>query len=168
MDFEDIILNYEKMIYAIAWRIMGNCEDAQDVAQEVAIKIYRNMSKCCGEEFLGIWISRITRNTCIDALRRRKDNIWSLDEVLETDDGQMQAQLPDPSLGPEALLLKQEVAVQIESALDELSAPHRAVLVLRDIQGHSYTEVMEITGLRLGTVKSMLFRGRTKLKKILS
>jgi len=147
---------------------MGNCEDAQDVTQDVAIKIYRNLHECKSEEFLGAWISKITRNACIDALRRRKDNTWSLDEILEFDDGKAQMELPDPNPGPEMLLLQQETAKQIEGALHELSSPYRTVLVLRDMRGHSYAEVAEITGLRLGTVKSLLYRGRKQMKKILS
>jgi RNA polymerase sigma-70 factor (ECF subfamily) len=168
LNFEEIIMNYQKLIYNLARRIMGDMQDAQDVAQEVAIKIFRNLSKLRGEEYLSAWISKITHNTCMDFLRRRKGRHFdSLDEMLEIGDGEAAKQLPDPDVGPEALLLQKEVSEQIETALESLPLSYRAPIILRDIHGHSYDEMAEILNLPAGTVKSRLFRGRAKLKSIL-
>ncbi|MDR2168058.1 MAG: sigma-70 family RNA polymerase sigma factor [Clostridiales bacterium] len=168
LKFEQVILKHQKLIYNLAQRIMGNPEDAQDVAQEVAIKIYRNLAKCKGEEFLAAWISKITHNACMDALRRRKGRLHeSLDEMLEIGDGEAAKQVPDPDAGPELLLLQKELSAQIEAALNQLPLSHRLPVILRDIHGRTYDEMAEILDLPAGTVKSRLFRGRAKLKAIL-
>ena len=168
LKFEDVIIKYDKLIYNLARRLMGNTEDAQDVSQEVAIKIYKNLAKCKGEEFLQAWISRITHNACMDALRKRKGkHTDSLDEMTEFDEGEAAKQIPDEDAGPEELLLQKEVSEQIEDALARISVTYRSLIILRDVLGHSYEEVAEISGLALGTVKSRIFRGRAKLKEIL-
>ena len=167
--FEEVIRKYDKLIYNLAKKLMGNAADAEDVSQEVAIKIYRNLDKCKGEDYLPAWISRITHNACIDALRKKKGKYTdSLDEMLDFDDGEMAKQLPDAQPSPEELLLQKEVSEQIEEALQKLSPAYRSLIVLRDVQGHSYEEVAEIMALPLGTVKSKIFRGRAKLRQILT
>jgi RNA polymerase sigma-70 factor (ECF subfamily) len=148
---------------------MGNNEDAEDITQEVAIKIFRSLASCRGEEFLSAWISKITHNSCMDALRRRKGKYnESLDEIVDFGDGQMEKQLEDESDSPEELLLKKELSEQIEAALLRLPLLYRSPVVLRDMQGYSYDEMAEILNMPAGTVKSRLFRGRAKLKTILS
>ncbi|MCL2575201.1 MAG: sigma-70 family RNA polymerase sigma factor [Defluviitaleaceae bacterium] len=168
MNFEDVFAKYQKLIYNLSRRIMGNDEDAQDITQEVAIKVYRNLHKCKGEDFVAAWISKITHNTCMDALRKRKGKFTSsLDDTVGFDDGEVQVQIEDEAIGPEALLLQKELNAQIETALLKLSTEYRTIVILRDVNGYSYEEIAEITGLPEGTVKSRLFRGRSKLKNIL-
>jgi len=169
MNFDNVFLQYQKMIYNLAWRLMGNKEDAEDITQETAMKVYRNLHKCKGEEFLAAWIAKITHNTCMDALRRKKGKFTSsLDDVMGFDDGEAQVQIEDSTTaGPEALLLQKELSEQIEAALQKLSPEFRSLVVLRDINGHSYEEISEILDLPEGTVKSRIFRGRAKLKNIL-
>ena len=166
--FEALLLKYEKLIYNLARRFMGNNEDAEDVTQEVAVKIYRNIKSCKGEEFLSAWISRITHNSCMDALRKRKGkNNESLDEIVDFGDGKMEKQFEDSAEGPEDALIRKELSEQIEGALMQLPVLYRSLVVLRDVLGHSYDEIAEIMGLPVGTVKSRLFRGRAKLKSVL-
>lgn len=168
MKFEDVIKKYDKLIYNLARRWMGNNEDAQDVSQEVALKIYNNLDRCQGEQFLPAWISRITYNASMDALRKKKGKIAeSLDEMMSFDDSETAKQVPDNDPTPEDRLLQKEVAQQIEKALEKLPLKYRTLILLRDWQGRSYEEVAEITSIPLGTVKSRIFRGRTKLKEIL-
>ena len=168
LSFEEVIHRHDKLIYNLARRLMGNAEDAEDVSQEVAIKIYRNLDKCKGEEYLPAWISRITHNACMDALRKKKGKQTdSLDNVLDLENGDVSRQIADDAPSPEELLLQKEVSKQIEEALQKLSVSYRSLIILRDVQGHSYDEVAQITGLSLGTVKSKIFRGRAKLREIL-
>jgi len=168
MNFENVFLQYQKMIYNLAWRIMGNKEDAEDITQEVAMKIYRNLHKCKGEGFLSAWIGKITHNTCMDVLRRKKGKYTtSLDDVVELGDGEVQVQMQDNEASPEELLLQKEISGQIESALQKLPPEFRSLVVLRDVNGYSYEEIAEILDLPKGTVKSRIFRGRIKLKDIL-
>jgi len=166
--FEALILQHEKFIYNIAWRIMGNAEDAKDISQEAAIKIYRNLSTCTSTEHLRAWIARVVHNTCMDELRRRKNKTaLSYDAMMETEDGEIEHQIADNTEGPEAALLRKEMGGQIGQALQHLSEGHRALIILRDVNGLSYEEIAEITSTPLGTVKSRISRGRNNLKKIL-
>jgi RNA polymerase sigma-70 factor (ECF subfamily) len=104
----------------------------------------------------------------MDALRKRKGKYQeSLDDVVDIGDGQIERQVQDPAEGPEALLLRKELGGQIEIALEQLPPLSRSLIILRDVQGHSYEEMSEILDLPEGTVKSRLFRGRAKLKTIL-
>jgi len=167
--FETLILQHEKFIYNIAWRIMGNVEDAKDIAQEAIIKIYRHLSSCTSMEHMRAWVARIVHNTCMDELRRRKGKTpLSYDAMLDVGDSEIEHQVADKADGPEAILLRKELGGQIEQALQQLSEEHRALIVLRDINGMSYEEITEITALPLGTVKSRISRGRNNLKRILT
>jgi len=170
--FETLIVQYEKLIYNIAWRIMGNAEDAKDIAQEAIIKIYRNLAACKSLDLFKAWAAKITHNTCMDELRRRKNKATeSYDAMLE--EGRADADIRGVELGssvsdsPEAALMQKELQGIIADGLGKLSDEHRALLVLRDVQGISYEEIADITNLPLGTVKSRISRGRSNLKRIL-
>lgn len=161
--FEKILIKYEKLIYNLARRIMGKNEDAEDITQEVAIKIYGNLKFCRGEEFLKAWIGKITHNACMDMLRRNKDKYTESLEVM----AEIGEELVEQSQGPEDLLIRKELGKYLEAALEQLPAQYRSLIALRDIHGYTYEEVAEILQLPIGTVKSRLFRGRLKLKTIL-
>jgi RNA polymerase sigma-70 factor (ECF subfamily) len=166
--FEALIIQYEKFIYNIALRIMGNAEDAKDISQEVIIKIYRNLSACGHIEHLRAWMARIAHNTCMDELRRRKGKTAeSYDAMVVLGDDTAEKQIVDPAAGPEALLLRKEMAGLIQEGLNLLSDEHRALVVLRDVQGLSYEEIAEAVDIPIGTVKSRISRGRKILKNIL-
>jgi len=166
--FEAIIIQYEKLIYNISYRIMGNAEDAKDISQEAIIKIYKNIKNCENIEHMRAWVSKITHNCCMDELRRRKRKITdSLDAAIDSDDGEYARQITDPSGDPEEELLRKEINKHIQDGLDMLSGDRRALIVLRDIQGLSYEEISEITQTPLGTVKSRISRGRETLKRII-
>lgn len=166
--FEALIIQYEKFIYNISLRIMGNAEDAKDISQEVIIKIYRNLSSCADIEYLRAWVARVTYNTCMDELRRRKGKVTeSYDAAIVLGDETAERQIVDPAAGPEALLLRKEMAGLLQKGLDCLSEEHRTLVVLRDVQGLSYEEIAQGMDIPLGTVKSRISRGRSALKKIL-
>ena len=165
--FETLILQYEKLIYNIAWRIMGNAEDAKDIAQEAILKIYRNLAACKSIDLFKAWAAKITHNTCMDELRRRKNkSTESYDAMVEENREDMHGS-GRPVDDPEAVLLRKELKGMIGDGLNRLSDEHRALVVLRDVQGLSYEEISEITNLPLGTVKSRISRGRSNLKRIL-
>ncbi|MCL2854690.1 MAG: sigma-70 family RNA polymerase sigma factor [Defluviitaleaceae bacterium] len=163
--FEEILTAYEKFIYNFARRLMGNTEDAEDITQEVAIKIYRNLHNCRGEGLLRAWIARITHNACMDALRRKKGKYQDSLEMAEELSG---LELVDDTESPEETLVRKELGQYLEGALMQLPPSYRALITLRDMDGYSYEEVAEILSLPIGTVKSRLFRGRAKLKSILT
>ena len=164
--FEELILKHEKIVYNVALRMMNHGEDAKDISQEVFLKAYRSLSNFDERSAFSTWLYRITYNTCIDDMRKRKGKqSYSLEEELENEEGSMQRQIADEGDTPEESLLREEQKSEILQALDNLSAEHKAAIILRDVKGLSYEEIAEILELSLGTVKSRISRGRNQLKK---
>ncbi len=165
--FEQLILGYEKFVYAIAYRMLPNSEDAKDISQEVLIKIYKNLHEFSNITYFKSWVARITTNTCIDELRkrRRKDTV-SLDETKDGEEGLKIIQIPSKETTPEESALESEKQKELVSAIHKLSNDYKTLIVLRDIQGMSYNEIAEVTNSNLGTVKSRLSRARRRLKQL--
>ncbi|MDI3533885.1 MAG: polymerase sigma-70 factor, subfamily [Thermosediminibacterales bacterium] len=166
--FSKLVKLYEKKVFNIAYRMLGDYEEAGDVSQEVFLRIYKSIESFKGNSSLATWIYRVTTNMCIDQLRRKKGKqIYSLDEPIETDYGKLYPEAPDASDTPEEQVLKKDVQKLIKKSLEKLPEEQRIVIVLRDIQGFSYNDIAEITGCSLGTVKSRINRGRKALKDII-
>ena len=165
--FEAFIRPYEKLIFNVAMKMMGNIELAQDMAQESMIKIYRNIHKC--QNFaIKSWMCTITTNTCLDEIRKRKGKrTESLDEVMQCEDGEITRQFVSNEPTPEQRVLSAARVEAINESLMKLSPEHRRLIILRDVQGLSYQEISDITETPLGTVKSGISRARISLKKIL-
>lgn len=168
--FEKIIEEYQNIVYSIALRMSGNETDAFDMAQEVFIKLYRNLSKFDGRSKLSTWIYRVASNTCLDELKKRKrirDNTKSLNEEFETADDNVVLEIKDTKPLPEEEIENSEIKETLNSAILKLSDQHKEVIILRDIEGFSYEEIADITKNSVGTVKSRLSRARAALRKIL-
>ena len=164
--FEQLMLLHQKPVYNICWRMAGNAEDALDLSQEVFLKAYRNIGNFDERSQFSTWIYRITANTCIDEIRKRKGRqSFSLEEELEGEEGSMQRQVADAGETPEESMLREEQKSEILQALESLSPEHKVAVILRDIKGLSYEEIAEILELTLGTVKSRISRGRNQLKQ---
>ena len=163
--FEQLILKHEEIVYNVALRMMNHSEDARDISQEVFLKAYRSLSNFDERSAFSTWLYRITHNTCIDEMRKRKGKqTYSLEEELESEDGAMQRQVADESDTPEESLLREEQKSEILQALDTLSEEHKAAIILRDVKGLAYEEIAEILELSLGTAKSRINRARNQLK----
>lgn len=166
--FELLIEQYQKKVFNIAFRMMGNQEDASDIAQEVFIRVYKSIKNFKEESSLSTWIYRIATNVCLDELRKRKkNNIISINSTLQLDDSELTLELEDPGDRPDELLQKKELCREIQEAIECLNEEHKAVIVLRDINGLSYEEISKILQCSLGTVKSRINRARSSLKSIL-
>lgn len=162
--FEELMQSHESRIYAIALRMMGNREDAQDCAQEAMVRIYRAMGSFKGQSALATWIYRITMNTCLDELRRRKARkVTSLDSLV--DNGWSPTDAGDT---PEEHGLRVEKQNALNQAIQSLPDDMRAAIILRDVKGYSYDEIASILDANVGTIKSRISRGREKLREILS
>lgn len=161
---EELMQSHESRIYAIALRMMGNREDAQDCAQEAMVRIYRAMGSFKGQSALATWIYRITMNTCLDELRRRKARkVTSLDSLV--DNGWSPTDTGDT---PEEHGLRVEKQNALNQAIQSLPDDMRAAIILRDVKGYSYDEIASILDANVGTIKSRISRGREKLREILS
>ena len=162
--FEELMQSHESRIYAIALRMMGNREDAQDCAQEAMVRIYRAMGSFKGQSALATWIYRITMNTCLDELRRRKARkVTSLDSLV--DNGWSPTDTGDT---PEEHGLRVEKQNALNQAIQSLPDDMRAAIILRDVKGYSYDEIASMLDANVGTIKSRISRGREKLREILS
>lgn len=163
--FELLISSYDKRAYNIAYRIMGNEEDAKDMAQEAMLRVYRSIKDFKGQSSFSTWLYRIVTNVCLDELRRRKnDRHVSIDSTIKTEDGELHIELCSDKETPETAYERVEQRELIKEAIRELNDEYRSVIVLRDIQGFSYEEISNMLECSLGTVKSRINRARTMLR----
>jgi RNA polymerase sigma-70 factor (ECF subfamily) len=166
--FEELIECYQRKIFNIALRIVGNYDDANDLAQEVLIRIYKSIANFKEQSSFSTWIYRITTNVCLDEIRKRKNRkVISLDEEIKVEDGEMQRQIVSSDPLPEDAAEVGELRELVNGAIRSLSEEHRMVIVLRDIQGFSYDEIAEMLKCPEGTVKSRINRARLALKNVL-
>ncbi|HHW32327.1 MAG TPA: sigma-70 family RNA polymerase sigma factor [Clostridiaceae bacterium] len=166
--FEELIEKHQKKVFNLALRMLGNHEDAYDIAQEVFIKVYKAIKNFKEESSFSTWIYRIATNTCLDELRRRKNkNIVYIDEDIKSEDSDMKRQLEDSGPTPDLITEKKEIKRIIYNAIEKLPDQHKSALILRDIQGFSYEEIARILECPEGTVKSRINRGRKTLKEML-
>jgi len=169
--FERLVAAYEKPIYNYCLRMLCDAEDARDATQDVFLKLYRNLAKYRSREGASFksWVYRLANNTCIDAIRRKKARIApdSLDAAMETDDGALERQVGAIGDTPEDAVLMKERQAAIRRAIDALPTEFRQMITLRDLQGLSYEEITQITGIKPGTVKSKINRARGKLRELI-
>jgi RNA polymerase sigma-70 factor (ECF subfamily) len=166
--FEELVNTYQNKVYMLAYRYMGNEDDANDMAQEAFIKAYRSLRSFKGDSSFGTWIYRITTNVCLDELRRRKRKIvpLSLDEPLATLDGDdIEREIIDQSLAVDVLFEQKEFTQNLQLLLDEMKPEHKTVIVLRDVMELSYEEIADVLNCSIGTVKSRISRARGVLQK---
>ena len=162
--FNRLMAQHEKKMYAVALRMFGNREDAQDCLQEAMLRVYRAIGGFKGQSSFSTWLYRITMNTCLDELRKKKNKQnTSLDNLLD--------QGWSPSDGenvPEKQAMLHETRRQISGAIQELPEDMRAAVVLRDVHGLAYDEIADALNTNVGTIKSRISRGREKLREKLS
>lgn len=162
--FDDLVNRYSGRVANIAYSLLSDREDALDAAQEVFIKVYKNISAFRGESSVSTWIFRITKNVCTDFLRKRKATVISLDD--EKDDEQ-KIEIADDTHSPEQVSERNTKITAVRAAIAALDENHRAVITLFDINGLSYEEIASVLRCPVGTVKSRLYRARDSLRKIL-
>ena len=164
--FEELVIKYEKKVYTIAYKYMGNHEDASDLAQEAFIKAYQAIGGFRQDAAFSTWIGRIVANKCLDELRKRKRYpVDSLDDEVATEEGSVQRELPATDATPEERLEQQETAAYLQGLIDNLKPEYKAVVILREMEGYSYEEISRELDCSLGTIKSRLSRARRYLKE---
>jgi RNA polymerase sigma-70 factor (ECF subfamily) len=161
--FEHLVHAYEKTVYNLALRTLGNREDAEDVTQEAFLKAYRSLDSFRGDSKFSVWLYRIVSNLCLDLLRSRQCKpAQSL--TVEDDDGEIgELEISDEHFSPEKLLDRKLTRESVQRGLAALPDDARQILLLRELQGFSYEEIGRILSLESGTVKSRIFRARKRL-----
>lgn len=168
--WEEIVQRYHRRIYNLCYRFAGDPESAQDLTQEVFIKMYRTLTTYdSGKGAFVTWVTTITRNLLVDHFRKTKgDRITdSLDgPVSDHEDAQpLSAQIADPGLPPDSRVQSREAREMVHLALQKLSPELREAVVLRDLQDLDYREIATVLHVPEGTVKSRINRGRAELAR---
>lgn len=161
-----LVERYEGRVYRIAYEVLRSHEDAQDAVQETFVKAYLALKEFKGDSSFYTWLYRIAFNMAVDWKRkvaRRQNNSQEFREDLHGDDGMASGAIE----GPQAALLRKEKGAQIQRVLQQLSEEHRAVIMLREVEGLSYEEIADVVGVSKGTVMSRLFYARKKLQEAL-
>ena len=169
--FSQLLKRYERRVYSVANSVLRNPEDARDVTQEAFWKAYNALSSFDGQAQFFTWMYRITVNLAIDYLRKRRGLRVEFDDARSNGEGEG----ADPTglsprrLGfdPQRAFEDQELRGQLGRALDQLSPAHRAVLVLREVEGLAYQEMADVVGCSIGTIMSRLFHARKKMQALL-
>lgn len=159
--FEEVATRYGPAVYQFAYRLTGDDEEARDLAQDVFVRVYRNLDKYEPGTFTG-WLYRVTKNLFLDRVRRRRR--YRIEPLPDEDWKQPVETGPGPADRVEQGLLRGD----IERAIVTLPPTFRTAVVLCDVQGLSYDEISRATGWPLGTVRSRIHRGRKLLRQALT
>jgi RNA polymerase sigma-70 factor (ECF subfamily) len=170
--FEELVQQYQHRIFGLTLRMIGNRQEAEDLAQEVFITVHRALASYRGEGRFYTWLYRIATNTCKNRIKYlRGRNFHRSVPVEETPEAQAPAADGGPAValqsqiaGPEQMAEGSRLEAAIQAELAQLEPEHRLLIVLRDVQGMSYQDILRITGLQEGTLKSRLHRARLALK----
>jgi RNA polymerase sigma-70 factor, ECF subfamily len=170
--WEEIVREYHRRIYNICYRFAGSADDAQDLTQEVFIKMYRTLgSYDVGRGAFITWVTTMTRNLLVDHFRKGKQDRLtdSIDAAASRHEDAMplSEQLPDTGPMPDARLQSRETGETVHRALQKLSPELREAVILRDLQDMDYREIASVLRVPEGTVKSRINRGRAELARLL-
>lgn len=167
--FSQLVQIYERRIVNYAFRMLRDRDDAEDAAQEAFLRAYRKLDTFNGDSAFSTWLYTILNNICLDVLRKRKRTGEQTHISINQNsaDDEYEIQIEDSSPGPYDSYRRKAAMKALEAAIGKLSDEHRAVIVMRDINGMEYDEIAKILGISLGTVKSRISRARLALRKIL-
>ncbi len=163
--FNILIKRYEKKVLNILYLQLGNIPDLEDLAQEVFIKIFKNIKGFRGEAKFSTWIYRITMNVAYDYKRKNKE-VYSLDEPMKEDEEDtFEKVVPSEEEDPLSVVEKEDIRSKLQKLIRELPKEYQEVLILREYEGLSYEEISKVLKCPVGTVESRLFRARKELKE---
>ncbi|PZP03145.1 MAG: RNA polymerase sigma factor SigE [Dermacoccus nishinomiyaensis] len=159
--WEEIVIEHSARVYRLAYRLTGNVHDAEDLTHDVFVRVFNSLGSYRPGTFEG-WLHRITTNMFLDRMRRKQR--IRFDALADDADGR----LPSGAAGPEQVVLDAQLDDDVQRALDALAPDFRAAVVLCDIEGLTYEEIAQTLGLKLGTVRSRIHRGRAALRESLA
>ena len=163
--FGQLVERYEAKVYSLAMKMLRNPEDAEDVLQDTFLRAYRGIKSFQGNSTFSTWIYRITANSALMRLRKKKLPTVSIDDA---DERESPINIADWSPGPVELLLTQETQKAMDEAIEALPPEFKQVFILRDVEELSNSEVAEILDLSVAAVKSRLHRARLKVRNRLA
>ncbi|MDO8683359.1 MAG: sigma-70 family RNA polymerase sigma factor [Armatimonadota bacterium] len=164
--FDQLVERYEKRVFNFAYRMAGNYDDANDVAQEAFIRVFNSIGTFRGDANFSTWLYRIVTNVYLDERKRAKSHLHTpLDDYIELEENSVARQVEDTGPTPEALVEQTERHDLLQFAIKSLPDYQRIMVVLYHTESKSYEEIAEIMNLPIGTVKSRLNRARLALKE---
>jgi RNA polymerase sigma-70 factor (ECF subfamily) len=166
--FEELVARHRDKIYARAYSMMRNEDEAIDLSQEAWVKGWQRLAQFQGESSFGTWMTRIVINLCLDHLRKLKRQRTESIEEMDEDSGGVERHMPVVTVNPTAGLERGELRARIDRALALLSHEHRTVLVLHEFEEMEYKEIAKVMECSIGTVMSRLFYARRKMAALLS
>ena len=166
--FDELVIRHKDRIFNLCYRFLGDYEEANDSAQEAFVKAYGSLNSFRLESTFSTWLYRIAVNVCKNKLGssayKAKRKMVSLDNPGTPSNEIPPMEIPNGAPSPLARMEEKEKMTLVQRALDNLTADFKMVVTLRDVEGLSYEDIAEITGLNLGTVKSRIARARTDLR----
>ena len=165
--FEQLVARHRDKIYARAFMMMRNEDEAVDLSQEAWVKGWQRLVQFQGESSFTTWMTRIVINLCLDQLRKRKRQRAESIEALEEESGGVERLMPVVLVNPTERLERAELRVRIDEAMSKLSEAHRTVLVLHEFEHMEYKNIAKTMNCSIGTVMSRLFYARRKMASLL-
>jgi len=170
LDFDALVIKYEKKIFNVIYRFLGDYEEANDLTQETFLSAYRHYDRFRGDAKVFTWLYQIARNLCINRVRQRERQralrIESLDQPRDSDEDEgLTREIADWSQSPQTALEAKELRRKLAAAIEALPPDYKEVVLLREFHNLSYNEIVEATGLTLENVKTRLSRARAMLRR---
>ncbi len=166
--YEELVARHRDKIYARAFSMMRNEDEALDISQEAWVKGWRRLKQFHGQASFATWMTRITINLCLDLIRKKKRQRAESIEQLDDDLGGVERQMDVVEVNPTAGLERQELREKIDQALEQLSDSHRTAIVMHEFQQLEYKEIAKRMNCSIGTVMSRLFYARRRLASLLA
>jgi RNA polymerase sigma-70 factor (ECF subfamily) len=166
--FEELVARHRDKLYARAFSMMRNEEEAIDLSQEAWVKGWQRLAQFQGDSSFVTWMTRITINLCLDQLRKQKRQRAESIEAMDEEAGGVERQMPVVTVNPSEGLERGELRQKIDEALAQLSHEHRTALILHEFEDLEYKEIAKRMGCSIGTVMSRLFYARRKMAALLA
>ena len=161
--FEEVYGRFSSMVFNLALRMSGKEDVAEDLVQDIFLRVHRHLARFNGRSSLKTWIYRVAINQCRSKLGRRR---WFTQPLAEENEGEG-VHLVDAARTPESRTLAHDAARQVSRGLAQVKPKFREAVVLRDLEGLTYEEIAQVLGVRIGTVRSRIARGRDQLRVVL-
>ena len=165
--FEELVARHRDKIYARAYSMMRNEEEAIDLSQEAWVKAWQRLVQFQGDSSFATWLTRITINLCLDQIRKQKRQRSESIEAMDEESGGVERQMEPVITNPTERLERGELRKRIDEAMSKLSHEHRTVLVLCEFEEMEYKEIAKVMGCSIGTIMSRLFYARRRLASLL-
>jgi len=161
--YAELMDKYRDSIFYMMLKMVKNTDDADDLTIEAFGKAFNRLHQYTPNYAFSTWLFRIATNNCIDFIRKKRMNTFSLDKEIDTEDGGMSFEVKDENLDPEERFIRKQKIRIMREIVDQLKPRYKSLVVLRYFREYSYEEIAEETDLPIGTVKAQLFRAREQL-----